>query len=78
MDAKQSALARLTEDGWMARSTTKKGFGIIGVGLHSSVFSEHIQSSCWLYSRDFTLLTESTDTLYAPRVSRGPIWRSLV
>ena len=32
MDAKQSALARLTEDGWMARSTTKKGFGIIGVG----------------------------------------------
>jgi hypothetical protein len=33
MDAKQSALGRLTEDGWMARSTTKKGFGIIGVGF---------------------------------------------
>jgi hypothetical protein len=30
MDAKQSALGRLTEDGWMARSTTRKGFGIIG------------------------------------------------
>lgn len=31
MDAKQKALGRLTEEAWMARSPTKKGYGIIGV-----------------------------------------------
>jgi hypothetical protein len=35
MDAKQAALGRLTEDSWMARSPTKKGYGIIGVGPQS-------------------------------------------
>jgi hypothetical protein len=49
MDAKQSALGRLTEDGWMARSTTKKGFGIIGVGLQPSMVCEHTWSSCCKY-----------------------------
>ena len=36
---KQQALGRFTEDGWMARSATIKGWGIIGVRkLHHSPF----------------------------------------